>query len=336
MLRLLWYRALRTVPVAWLIVSALFLLSRSLPQPELDREEVKNTVSLTELGKAESTYRQRLGLQQPLFYFSLAPWQWHGLANQYHTWLTGVVHGDFGNSYRDGRPATARVTEALAVTLPLTTLAFVLTAVSALLLTLLMSRYSLPRVVLLPALYGLDSLPLVLISLLLLLGLANPDTLALFPAYGMDYGGDASELPWWQQLPYLILPAASLMLVSLPLLVIPFEAALRQVQEQPYTVTAKAKGLTQWKVLTRHSLPNAVAPFITRLTDLLPGLVAGAAVVEVMYALPGMGRLLVEASAARDYPVLLAGTCLIAAARLLSWLLADVLTAATDPRIRTT
>ena len=120
----------------------------------------------------------------------------------------------------------------------------------------------------------------------------------------------------------------------LPSLALPLEAALRHELSTDYATTARAKGLPIGQVLRRHALPNALLPLLTTLTELLPALVAGTVVVEVVFALPGSGRLLAEAAAAHDYPVVVAGVLLAAAARLLGLVLADVLYFLTDPRLR--
>jgi peptide/nickel transport system permease protein len=87
-------------------------------------------------------------------------------------------------------------------------------------------------------------------------------------------------------------------------------------------------------LLRRHALPNALLPLFSSLASLLPTLLAGTVVVETVFGLPGTGRLLAEAAASHDYPIVVAGVLLVAAARLLSLALADVLSALVDPRIR--
>ncbi|GAA4376249.1 hypothetical protein GCM10023186_09920 [Hymenobacter koreensis] len=183
-------------------------------------------------------------------------------------------------------------------------------------------------------LHLLEALPLFLVGTLLLLLLANPDALALFPAYGMGYNNPDTGVSL-TQLAYLFLPVVCLVLAALPALVIPLDAALQQNWQQPYLVTARAKGLSVRQAWWRHAFPNALLPLLTRLTDMVPTLVGGAVVVELLFALPGAGRLLLDAAASRDYPVLLGGVLLTALVRLLAWLAADVLYAVVDPRLRT-
>ncbi|QIL75843.1 ABC transporter permease [Hymenobacter sp. HDW8] len=311
------YRLLRTIPATWAIVSLVFLLSRTLPTDDLLNQALLNentesrSITTAERENALLRVQQRLGLAGPVFYFSRSRsstgtvWQWNGSDNQYHRWLRSAVHGDLGQSYRSGQPVTAVLGEALRFTLPLTISA-------ALLATLLSIALGLWLVCggpafLLTILYGIDALPLFVVALGLLLLLANPDILPLFPAYGMGQQ-TLENAPWSEQISsylyYSALPLASLVLVKLPSLVVQLHDALRHELGANYAITARAKGLSTYQVATRHALRNALLPVIALLTDLLPALVAGAVVVEVIFALPGMGRLMADAAAGHDFPVL--------------------------------
>ncbi|MCB2407226.1 ABC transporter permease [Hymenobacter sp. BT178] len=263
-------------------------------------------------------------------------WQWNGLHNQYHIWLRDLLHGNLGYSFRDNQPVTALLLRALGSTLPLTIAAFLVTIAAAHVLTLLLARYRGIRYAVLGGLHMLHALPLFVVALLLLLLLANPDMLALFPAYGM--GRADSTASWNSQLlgflHHITLPLLSLVLVSLPALVVQLDNSLQQELKTDYVVTARAKGLANRLVVRRHALRNALLPAIIYIADLLPALVAGAVVVEWIFAVPGMGRLLAEAAAAHDFPVLLGGVLLIALTRLLAQILADWLSYQADPRTR--
>lgn len=347
--RFLFYRLLRTIPTTWAIVSLVFLLSRTLPTDDLLGQALSEGsmgsrgLTPTEREQAMLQIRQRLGLTGPVFYFSRTSsstnkdirWRWHGADNQYHQWLKNAVKGDLGRSYHDGQPVTTVLGEALRYTLPLTTSAALLAAGLAVTLALWLVRGG--PAFLLDLLYGLDALPLFVVALCLLLLFANPDILPLFPAYGMgqltvDSAHWAAQFSTYAY--YSALPLASLVLVKLPALVVQLHDSLRHELEANYATTARAKGLSTYQVTTRHALRNALLPIIALLTDLLPALVAGAVVVEVVFALPGMGRLLADAAATHDFPVLVGGVLLIAMMRLVSFVVADALYFLTDPRIR--
>ena len=110
--------------------------------------------------------------------------------------------------------------------------------------------------------------------------------------------------------------------------------AMLDVLDQDYIRTARAKGLTERRVLVGHALRNALMPDISLLGLYLPILIGGAVVIEVVFAWPGMGRLMYDAIFARDYPLVMASSFLFAVVVIAANLLADLLYAAADPRIR--
>jgi peptide/nickel transport system permease protein len=184
---------------------------------------------------------------------------------------------------------------------------------------------------------GLHALPLFVVALALLLLLANPEMVAWFPAYGLDDMAENESTTRNQLASYtwhLALPVAALFLSVLPDFTLQLEANLLHEMRAGYATTARAKGLSVQQVIRNHALRNALLPSLTQLALLLPALVAGAVVVEVAFALPGMGRLLAEAAANRDYPILVGGVLLTGLARLLALLLADLFYFLADPRIR--
>ena len=326
---------------AWLTLSALFLLSRATTQDAFSEPAFAATARpLAPTAQATLTrqLRHRYGLDQPLFYVSWqdgAGWRWHNSQNQYHAWLTRLGHGDLGRSYREDAPVRTLLGRALRYTLPLTLLATAGSLGLAVWLAIGLSYRPGWRRGVVALLHGVQSLPLFLVAVSLLLLLANPDVLAWFPAFGL--GPDEADSAGWAGLNvlyHLALPVLSLVIVSLPVLVIHLDGAIRRELHQPYVATARAKGLARRQVVRRHVLRNALLPTVALLTDLLPNLVAGSVVVEVLFALPGMGRLLAEAAAAQDYPVLLGAVGLVALVRLLAQWLTDLGYQLLDPRIR--
>ncbi len=339
-------RLARAAGFAWLITSLVFIVSRQLPGGP-DQLAVADLSESGRLGAAAHSagsqqvvrlaVRRRLGLELPVFYITrkAGQWLWHGTANQYHRWAVAALHGDLGRSYRDGQPVSSLLRQALCCTLPLTVSAAGLAVGLALGLGLYLARRptSLGTRLLTSSLNGLQMTPLFLLALGLLLLFANPEFLNLLPA--ADQAPAASGGPfliYW--LSRAALPLLSLVLAVLPELTLPLAAGLRHEAATGYATTARAKGLPVGQMLRRHALPNALLPLLTTLTDLLPALVAGSLVVEVLFALPGSGRLLAEAAAAHDYPLVVAGVLFTALARLLGLLLADVLQFLIDPRLR--
>ena len=343
MTRLLLRHLGQTLLATWLLASAVFLLSRSggeqavhLAQPDDTAAALTNSPAETRATRA--AIRHQLGLDQPLFYIgrsATGTWQWRGWHNQYHEWLRALRQGNMGTSFRSGEPVAQRLARALAFTLPLTGTAAVLAAAAALVLATFLAAAPRWQRPVRAALVALHSLPLFVIALGLLLLLANPELLEWFPAYGFAPGDDADATRLSvAALPRLVLPMAALVLSALPELTLQLDAALAYELRQPYIMTARAKGLPAAAVVRRHALRNALLPTIAQLAELLPTLVAGAVVVEAIFALPGMGQLLAAAAATRDYPMLVGGVLLVGTARLLSLLLADLSYSWADPRIR--
>jgi peptide/nickel transport system permease protein len=352
MLMLVARRLAQALLAVWGIASLVFLLSHhdpsSIDQLLLSDTANKNsygTSQITTQPAARQAIRHRLGLDQALFYLSRLPatattpgqWQWHGVPNQYHTWITGLTRGKLGHSYRTGEAVHLQLRTALAYTVPLVGSA----ALLAFLLALGLAQHLATRPRYWPALQavllGIQSLPLFVVALALLLLFANPEMLDWFPAYGLYNHNEADAASWTNAASvaaHFVLPVASLVLTVLPALTLQLEAALSQELQADYATTARAKGLGESQVIRRHALRNALLPSISQITDLLPALLTGSVLVEVIFALPGMGRLLAAAAVTRDYPILVGSVLLIGTARVLSLLAADLLYLWLDPRIR--
>jgi peptide/nickel transport system permease protein len=157
------------------------------------------------------------------------------------------------------------------------------------------------------------------------------------PAFGAA-GLDAEYLTGWarlaDQLRHLALPLATLTLIGVGGAARFARGAMLDVLAQPFVTTAHAKGLTPYQVARRHVLRNALTPVVTLLGLSLPALFSGAVFVEAVFAWPGVGRVLVEAVQAADYPVVMAATAVSAALVVAGNLLADALAAWVDPRVR--
>ncbi len=346
-------RLLNALVALWGLGSLVFLLGRydqaGGPEQQLlpDGTEADASTESRDpaaLADARQAVRHRLGLDQPLFYLSQrvpaaadgARWRWNGTANQYHRWLARLLRGELGHSLRTGQPVAGQLGAALRCTLPLTGAALALALGAALWLGQGLAG---PRCwwqgPVRALLLALQSAPPFVLALGLLLLLANPRALNWFPGYGLATEDGLTGWAWFGELAWhLALPVVSLVLAALPDLALQLEAALRHELGTDYATAARAKGLGEARLIRRHALPNALLPTLTQAAGLVPALLAGALVVEVVYALPGMGRLLASAAALRDYPVVLGGVLLTGAARLGALLLADVLYHRADPRIR--
>ncbi|WP_187264714.1 ABC transporter permease [Pontibacter beigongshangensis] len=279
-----------------------------------------------------------IGDRQP--YRALWPaFSWHGVHNQYHRWFSDVLQGDLGKSYRDSGAVQDLILQAVGTTWWILFFSMVLTGFLALELSILFVRQKGGkwRRLLLPLLFFLDRIPVFILALLLLILFASPAFLQLFPVYGMGayYVGSQSWPERFASLfPYMVLPVICLVCVNLPYITNQFYRSLADVSQADFTRTAKAKGLSEGRVIRRHMLRNALFPIITLLSDFLPALVAGVVVIETVFAIPGIGRLLIESVLARDYPVLVGVVLVVALFRVISHFVSDLFYGLADPRIR--
>ena len=278
-------------------------------------------VSVKDLRAAEA----RLGLDQPV-------------PVQYVHWMGQVLSGNLGYSIRTGRPVGAFIASRLGPTFTLMGTAFAITLALALWLGVLTAArpYSLLDYGVTGAAFAGISIPSFFSAMVLIylfaLQLGWLPTSGLL-SYGQTYRGWAMVA---DRLRHLVLPVLVLVLTGTAELVRHVRGAVMEALQQDYVRTAKSKGLAWRAVLNKHALRNSLLPVITLVGVALPRLLAGSVVVEVVFAWPGMGQLLVQSVFARDYPVALAINLIGAVLVLLGSLLADLLYAAVDPRVRYT
>ncbi len=170
----------------------------------------------------------------------------------------------------------------------------------------------------------------------LLFFVAGGDYLNLLPMYGASsIGASEMTLPaWvWDRVLHMILPVICLTYASLASISRYARVSMLEALGQDFVRTARAKGLPEFLVVFRHALRNALIPIITIFSTELPGLIAGAIIIEQIFSLPGMGQLLFQSLDARDTPVIMGVTLLAAILTLLAYLLGDIFYAVVDPRI---
>jgi peptide/nickel transport system permease protein len=267
--------------------------------------------------------RHRFGLDQPL-------------PQQLVSYLGRVMRGDLGFSYVYGRDTLAVIMERIPATLLLTGSALVISVVVAIPLgTIAAARPHGARDVGISALaLGLYSTPAFWIGQLAILGLALG--LGIFPVQGMTSAkGAASGWPHtWDVLRHLFLPALVLASQEIAVLVRITRSTMLDELPRDHIRTARAKGLSEMRTLLRHALPRALLPVITVLGARVGQLIAGAAVVEIIFGWPGMGRLLLGSLQSRDTPILLGLFLVVSLTVVLANLFSDLAYAVIDPRIR--
>ena len=265
----------------------------------------------------------RLGLDQPFYV-------------QYVRWVGEVARGNLGYSFRTGRPVAAFVGSRIGPTFLLMGTAFAVTLVLALWLgTATAARpYSALDYGVTGAAFAGISVPSFFTAMALIYVFAL--RLGWFPTSGLeDYAaGHTGIALFLDRLRHLVLPVTVLVLTGAAELVRHVRSAVLEELGQDYVRTARSKGVSERAVLRRHALRNSLLPVITLVGVALPRLLAGSVITETVFTWPGMGRLLVESVFARDYPVAMAINMLAAVLVLAGSLLADVLYAAVDQRVR--
>ncbi len=252
---------------------------------------------------------------------------------QYFYWLKQLIlHGSLGTSYVDSRPVIEKVFEKLPVTIEMLGLALLLTLLIALPIGIYAGahRGSLFDNVSSSIGFVFYGMPVFWLSIVLIDLFAVQ--LRWFPTSGLSSFGhehDPGDLLW-----HLTLPVLAIALVSFVSWMRYQRSSIIEAMSSSYIRTARSKGLSEVTVLFKHGLRNALLPIVTLLGLSLPTLVGGAYFVEYVFSIPGVGYLTFSSIFARDYPTLMAITMLTAVLIVAGNLLADVVYAMVDPRIR--
>lgn len=260
------------------------------------------------------------------------------LAEQYFRYWGNILQGDFGFSYRENRPIAAMLMERLPWTLLLAGASLVLSGVAGILAGALAAwkRAGPFDVTMLWSMIALNSVPsfwlgMLLVSLVSVSWGWLPSFGAVTPA--SDYEGWAKVVDIAR---HAVLPVVTLSAISVPGVFLIMRYTMLGVLGEDFIRTARAKGMSERRVLLRHVIPNALAPVITVLALRLGFAFGGTVVIETVFSYPGLGRLIFQAVSGRDYPVMQAAFLLITIAVLLSNLLADFLYPFLDPRTKAT
>jgi peptide/nickel transport system permease protein len=261
--------------------------------------------------------RQALGLDRPFLV-------------QFGSWLWRILHGDLGTSIFTSLPVTALIAQRLEPTLSLMALTLVLTILIAVPLGVVAAWKAgtwVDRAIMAFAVFGF-SLPVFVVGYMLAY------VFALQFEWLPVQGYTPLAQGFWPWLQNLILPAVALGCVYVALIARTTRAAMLEVLSQDYIRTARAKGLGQRGILFVHALKNAAVPIVTVIGLGIALLIGGAVVTESVFAIPGLGRLTIDAILRRDYPVIQGIVLLFSFVYVLVNLMVDVTYTLVDPRIR--
>lgn len=267
--------------------------------------------------------RAALGLDRPL-------------PVQFGDWLARAARGDWGRSLATGRPVTRMLAEAWPATALLVLLSLALSYLGGVAIGLWQVRSGRRAdTALTLASVTLFAMPGYWLGVMLVwLATYHLRLLPAFGAAGLDAEFLSPGAALVDRLRHLALPLLTLTLIGAGGAARFVRGALFDVRGEPFVLAAEARGLAPARVLVRHLLRNALGPVVTLLGLSLPALFSGAVFVEGIFAWPGVGRVLISAVQARDYPVVMAGATVSALLVVAGNLLADLLRAAVDPRLR--
>ncbi|TBU83457.1 peptide ABC transporter [Pseudomonas daroniae] len=305
-------RLLMAIPVMLVVALSVFLLLRLSPGDPA-------TIIAGDMANPEqvANIRRALGLDQPIH-------------SQFLIWIGNLLQGDFGTSLISQIPVSSMITQRLEPTISLALAAILITVLVAVPLGVVAAWRQgswIDNVVMSTSVIGF-SVPVFVIGYLLIQVFAIE--LRWLPVQGfrsMDQGVA-------EYLRRLVLPALTLSSVYIALIARMTRASMLEVLQEDYIRTARAKGLSQRVVLFRHALRNAGVPILTVIGAGFTLMVSGVVVTESVFNIPGLGRLIVDAVLARDYPVIQTLILLTAGLYVVINLLIDLSYAITDPRIR--
>jgi len=258
---------------------------------------------------------------------------------QYAYWVSDLARLDFGISLKDDRPVWDKMLDALPITLQLSLISIVI----AFIIAIPIGTYSAthPQSILDRTttfiLFLLYSLPSFWVAMLLIMFLGGGQWLDLFPTNGMS-SLEADKFGWFRwtmdRVWHLALPLVCYTYTSLAVISRYMRTGMLDVIRQDYIRTARAYGFSERIVVFRYAMRNSLIPIITLIGAIFPTLIGGSIIIESIFSLPGMGRLMFDAMLFRDYPTIMGVTTFVAVMTLVGLVLADVLYAVVDPRIR--
>jgi peptide/nickel transport system permease protein len=311
--RFVFKRLLITVPLLLGVTLATFPMVHLIPGDPIDFITL-----FTELDpETEQQIREQYGLNKPVYI-------------QYIDWVVGAAQGDFGRSIISNRPVTDEITTRLPFTLLMGSMAFVIAIVTAIPTGVAAAYYRNTTVDQASRVFALVGIALPNFWLGLILILVFGSWLGLFPVLPPTDSGLLSV----DMVTYTLLPAAAIGTGSTALLMRLMRSSMVEELDKDYVKMARAKGLPERRVIGKHVLRNSLISVVTVAAIQVAFIISGSVVVEIVFAYPGIGRLLVNRVGNRDFPVIQALVLLIGVSVIVANLFADVLYAYLDPRIR--
>ena len=308
-------RFIQIIPIVIGITIVTFFLIKMCPGNPLKIMLFNPDIKPEERARLERLY----GLDQPIHI-------------QYFKWLIRLLQGDLGWSLYTSRPVTKHILERIGPTALLAGTTLFLSFLIAIPFGILSAtkQYSLLDYSSTVIIFFGMSLPIFFLGLVVIYIFAV--RFGILPTSGMKTLGIPFSI--WDRIKHLILPVSVLTFYQIAPVVRYVRSSMLEVIREDYVRTARAKGISERDVIYKHALRNALIPIVTIFGLSIPFIFNGAFITETIFAWPGMGRLAVGAVFQRDYPILMGTTLVTAILVLLGNLIADILYAVVDPRIR--
>ncbi len=277
--------------------------------------------------------RKYAGLYLPTITF-------HGVNNKFHRWISQLVQGKWGTSSIDNRPAWTKIKEAMSWTLTLNLIAMIVVFAMSIRMGEYLFKHSMKRRSkwLEGVLFFLYSIPRFYLALLLIIFFASDTmhpSLHLFPSPGFIDSIDGASIleKWWIYSGYLWLPLLCMILPSLAYISRLYAAKLQGEQSKPYAFHAWSEGLADDKIIRQHLRKNAILPIFSLIGIEIPALVGGSVVIEVLFNIPGMGRLMMQSIVMQDWTVVFSILLLTGFLTIIGKLATDIFLKQWDSRI---
>jgi peptide/nickel transport system permease protein len=264
--------------------------------------------------------------------------RWHGAGNQYHQWMSGFLTLKPLTSLVDGRNAWTKILGALGWTLWLNGLAFILAILCGIAIGIWSGTHDghLIERIINVVLFALFALPSFWLATLFIIFLSSGEWLSIFPTGGLGAYHNANHVfeKWSVLLHHLTLPVLCLALGSLAYVSRQMKQSVVFQLSQPYVMALRTQGISEKTIVRQHVIKNAFFPLITLIGGSLPALLSGSLIIEVIFSIPGMGRLMYTSLLARDWPVVFPILMFGAAITVIAYILTDIVYKWADPRVK--
>ncbi len=265
--------------------------------------------------------------------------RWHGFDNQYHVWITSFFKNKMGTSIVDGRNVAEKIISSLKWTMMIVFISIILSMLAGVPLGMLAAAKDgkLLDLMITTILYALYATPIFWLATMLVVFFTTSEYGSwtnIFPApFFRVRSGDGFWISFSSNLYQIILPVLCLFLTNLAVIARLSKSALITEKNKPYVLALRAKGLKMRGVYWKHLIPNAMIPLITLVSNYIPGALAGSLIIEVIFNIPGMGRLMYDSIFYADWDVVFAIVLMISVLTSMILLLSDILYIWVNPKI---